>query len=65
MTVFFFFWTFLFAVLLKFESVMGRRPKPQSAENDRCKILELKKEVLQSLDVKEDYLKDDFARSVL
>lgn len=44
---------------------MGRRPKPQSAENDRCKILELKKEVLQSLDVKEDYLKDDFARSVL
>lgn len=55
---------FILQVLLKFEEAMGRRPKPQCTENDRCKIVELKKAVLQNVDVKEEYLTDDFASLV-
>lgn len=52
---------FMLQVLLKFQETMGRKPKPQSVENDRSKVLELKKKVLDNLGVQEDLVKDEFA----
>jgi hypothetical protein len=55
---------FFISVLLRFQEKHRRNPEGSTSEQDIDDLLKMKNEVFESLDISQDLVLEDFARSV-